>query len=152
MAEERLPQLASAKPGTTSDLSELQNALAAEAAEDIAGAATAIANVMEPLARHTARADVEKARIQNDGYCHMLNAQLSLATRQADQRHARFKWIAAIGTLFGVLLLGITVALIVKGQTMAGLMVVSHAVALVAGLVGGRGLVPKTPSGDGANE
>lgn len=128
------PELVAA---ATDDSSELVPPDADEAA-DLAGA---FAQIVEPLAREQRIAEVEKARIAAESHKVTVEAQERWLATVLSNNLTRFKWLAAIGTLFGLIVCGFAGALLMNGDTTAGLMVISHAVTLVVGLLGGRGLV-----------
>jgi hypothetical protein len=111
---------------------------------DAATFAVAFAQVMEPFAREQRIAEVEKARIEADAHKATVEAQERWLTRVVDNSLTRFKWIATIGTIFGLVVAGFAGGLLFTGHTTAGLMVMSHAVTLVVGLVGGRGLTNRS--------
>jgi hypothetical protein len=114
--------------------------------------ATTIASVLEPFARIQAEADVEKTKLQYEAQQHIIDVQADFAKHVSNERQTRFKWIAVIATLFGLLIFGLAITLVLLGDKTAGLLIITHAFAAVLGLFGGQGLARKSLPGTSETE
>ncbi len=123
-----------------------------QSTDELVGVASAIASLMDPLVRGAAQAEVEKARIDSETQRHIVDAQTKVTINESDHRHSRFVLIAVLFTVVGLVLISISIMLIAMGKTEAGLLVVSHLLALVTGLFGGRGFSRSGSSTDSGDE
>lgn len=96
-----------------------------------------------------AQARIEEAKINADLEKEQLRVDADAEKRKDDHRQERFKWLVGRGYGFALLLFGVSAYLIVDGKVTDGLLVISHVVAVVTGILAGRGLTKRSDtSGD----
>ncbi len=110
---------------------------------------TAVGTMLEPFVRIQTEGEVEKARIESATTIRTMDVQADFGKHLSNERQTRFKWIATISTVFGVLIFALAVILVIRGNEKLGVLLITHLVVALLGFVAGQGVGKKVSPGSG---